>query len=59
MWIARDLNGDLYLYEEEPIQVGEFYFNTRCTNHMELDEKLFPELSYENGPKQVKLVLIE
>lgn len=59
MWIARDCDNSLYLYEEEPVASEGFYGNIQHTQLMELDEDLFPELSYEDGPKQVKLVLTE
>ena len=59
MWIARDCDNSLYLYEEEPVTSEWFYGYIQHTQLMELDEDLFPELSYEDGPKQVKLVLTE
>lgn len=59
MWIARDADNSLCLYEEEPMLFGGDYYYAEGTNCMELDEDLFPELNFEDGPKQVKLVLTE
>ena len=59
MWVARDCDNSLYLYEEEPVKEEGFYCCIHHTQIMELDEDLFPELSYEDGPKQAKLVLVE
>lgn len=59
MWVARDIDDELYLYEEKPIPYEGFYGYAPRTQLMQLDKDLFPELSYEDGPKQVKLVLTE
>lgn len=57
MWIARDLDGSLYLYKEEPMPCDGEYYYVEDTNYIELDKNLFPELNFEDGPKQIKLVL--
>ena len=59
MWIARDCDNSLYLYEEKPMESEGCYYYMHDTQIMELDEDLFPELSYEDGPKQVELILME
>ena len=58
MWVARDCDDLLYLYETEPMPIDGYYNNVEYTNYMELDKNLFPELSYEDGPKQVELILM-
>lgn len=62
-WIARDKNNKLYLYREKPFK-GDAIFSCQCYNnakswdeYFELDESLFPEVTFENSPKEVELKL--
>lgn len=66
LWIARDKNGELFIYKmqpylnktgvrfvvnkDEPSVVGVF---------MELDSKLFPEITFENSPQKVEINLVK
>lgn len=59
LWIARDKNGCLWVYESQPIlNSGKEYFvvieenfgNSLCA---ELPKEWFPEVTFENSPKQV------
>lgn len=64
LWIARDKDGKLFLYNYLPNR------NNDSGNFMEevddmwngevmrIDPKLFPEVTWENSPKQVELKLI-
>ena len=64
LWIARDLNGDLCLYDKKPklseevegvwvcSQYGEF------VNVIVLPSEYFPEVTFENSPVQIELKLI-
>lgn len=60
MWIARDKSGEVYLYEAKPIR-GAVYFCPSPEHHnmMYIDEEVYPELTWENSPKQVELKLID
>jgi hypothetical protein len=62
LWIARDSGGGLYLYDNEP-QVdfrGVFYsFDNENTHVMELDERLFPDVTLENSPQRVHIKRIK
>jgi hypothetical protein len=57
LWIARDFNERLYLYEKKPKLNpcnNEFY----CIygeKFYQLDIELFPEITFENSPKEVEL----
>ena len=65
LWIARDLNGDLCLYDRKPklseevegvwvcSQYGEF------VNVIVLPSEYFPEVTFENSPQEVELKLVE
>lgn len=56
LWIARDYRG-LYLFEEKPHDL-----NGRFVSYKgfitKINEDLFPEVTFENSPKQVKIELI-
>lgn len=59
MWIARDKNGSLTLFNKKPEKIKEigewtvFGFNVK---YWELDEDLFPEVKWEDDEPR-KLVL--
>ena len=59
LWIARNKSGALFLYGEKPIKAeewGEFaYVSGR---YIHLKNKLFPEVTWENSPRKVKIELI-
>ena len=57
LWIARDLDTTLKLHFEEPILFPAN--NWISSSEKELDPTLFPEVSFENSPMEVKLKLIE
>lgn len=60
MWIARDKSGEVYLYEAKPIK-GTVCFCPSPGHHsmMYIGEEIYPELTYENSPKQVELKIID
>lgn len=57
LWIARDEDGDLYLYEREPIRESDFFYSSYDT--IEVDKNLFPKVTFENSPQEVELKLVE
>lgn len=59
LWIARDKNGALALYTEEPM----LYYNSQYegpykSQMIDLDENLFPEVTFENSPQMVEVKLV-
>ena len=60
LWIERDKDGTLYLYEEKPklahSNASYFVANSGC---YELPIDLFPEVTFENSPKEVELKLVK
>lgn len=61
MWLARSKYGFLYLYKKEPVlltydRVALFYSEEE---YFEIDNDLFPEVTFENSPQQVEIKLIE
>ena len=63
MWIARDSNNTLWFHQYEPSirnhpsLVLEWWFQEG--EQWEIDEDLFPEVTFENSPMEVELKLIE
>lgn len=58
LWIARDESGYLYLHEEKPKMQYNFQLREWCSNEtMELNPDFFPEVTFENSPMEVELVL--
>lgn len=66
IWIARDKDGLLYLYDYKP-QKNEISGKFTCgiksngdwSEEYELNSHLFPELTFENSPQEVELKLVE
>lgn len=60
LWIARDKNEYLYLYTEEPKRESEkFILGTFSSECIGINGESFPEVTWENSPKQVELKLID
>ena len=58
MWVARDKDGELYLYDAYPKRGSEFFGSQFGYNSMVLDESMFPEVTWENSPWKVDLNLV-
>ena len=59
-WIARDWDGlTLFQSESEP-QLSDDYlwYDNGDGDFMRLSEDLFPEITFENSPKHVKIELL-
>ena len=59
LWVARDKNNDLYLYNRLPSL--DYYgtsFDVDSDEYLTLDEGSFPEVTFENSPQQVELKLV-
>lgn len=56
LWIARDANGELYLYEMEPIGTFDYFYSSYVS--IKIDKNLFPEVTFENSPQEVELKLL-
>ena len=55
MWIARDLDGSLALYEREPKLIVEQIWSGGCSVWIKPSE--YPEVTFENSPMEVELVI--
>ena len=56
-YIARDEDGSLYLYDNIPIKQRIYFEPQRGYKMMELDDTLFPEVTFKNSPQEVELKL--
>jgi hypothetical protein len=60
LWIARDKDGSLYLYSEEPsLILTEFADAWEGRGIRAIDDRLFPEVTFENSPQQVEIKLVK
>lgn len=59
LWIARDKDGELFLYEDKPYLHNNIFYSSSCNGSIRLKRNLFPEVTFESGPKQVELKLID
>ena len=62
-WIARDEDGDLFLYNQKPsiLKTGIDpwdCFQTPNKEFLVISNELFPEVTFENSPQKVELKLI-
>lgn len=57
-WVARDLDGELKLYNEQPIIMNGWFSPKRGFEALKLNEQLFTEVTFENSPQEVELKLI-
>lgn len=61
-WIARRKSKKLYLFFGKPQQIdnGRWFIlnNNYVDRGIKIDENLFPEITFENSPKQVKIELL-
>ena len=65
LWIARDGDGQLYLFENKPVlngcdAVDYLYFTSKnvMEGYIKLPRDYFPEVTFENSPREVELKLI-
>lgn len=56
-WIARDKERKLHLFSFKPERVRT-HFGGFYDDKWEIDENLYPEVTWENSPQQVELKLI-
>jgi hypothetical protein len=61
IWIARDKNGNLWFHEGKP-HINKYAekdnaFWSSDGEYYEVDQDLFPEVTFENSPMEVELVI--
>lgn len=58
MWIARDEDGILCLYESKPYLDMDNEWDSDDNDYLVIDESQFPEVTFENSPMEVELKLV-
>jgi hypothetical protein len=65
LWIARDKDGSLWMYDDEPVLRSENSFGVKTKYNGEtkpakrLYSWYFPEVTFENSPQMVEIKLIK
>ena len=60
MWIAREENGDLYLFRYKPYKSQRYWYcdeEEAAKNRLRIDRDLFPEVDFYNSPVEVDIQL--
>lgn len=57
MYLSRDKDGGLHLNYSEPMLVNNRRWECREMDFMELYTEDFPEVTFENSPQEVELVI--
>ena len=58
LWIARDKDGSLNLYDNIPDKRSEYFLPYAGYDDMPLDERLLPEVTFENSPMLAEIELV-
>lgn len=59
VWVARDEDGSLWIYTTKPIGGGGMFSCSATGDMFQIDESVYPEITYENSPVKVKLLFID
>ena len=63
LWIARDANGELWIYDHKPLKDRDiFKSDLRLETYRAsslLPDWLFYEVTFENSPQEVELKLVK
>lgn len=60
MWIARDKDGGLFMYSMFPVQIDDWFYSQPGDNFTgSICDELFPEITFENSPKEVEIIIKE
>ena len=58
MWIARNVDNTLVLFQSKPILNNEVMWDEILNeDYMFISEYLYPEVTFENSPKPVEIVI--
>ena len=59
MWVARDEDGILCLYESKPYLDMDNEWDSDDNDYLVIDESQFPEVTFDNSPQEVELKLVK
>lgn len=59
LWIARDKNGELYLYKVKPIRSEDVFYSPEydfLDDYFRLPNDSYPEITWFNSPKKLEII---
>lgn len=56
-YVARDKDDNLWLYEEYPVRMGNYWLNDNFIMSFPIPNKMFPNLKWEDEPIKVELTI--
>ena len=60
VWVARDDDRSLWIYTTKPVKGGGMFQSCSATGDMfQIDDSVYPEITFENSPIRVKLLFID
>lgn len=59
MWIARDKDGTLFLYDDVPVKREDYFIEQVGHKYLGIDASLFPEVTWENSPQKINTKLVK
>lgn len=63
MWISRDKNKTLMIWNNKPSRGNEVFIINRKSNPfedgMKIDSSLFPSVTWENSPQEIEIKLVD
>jgi hypothetical protein len=57
MWVARGMRGELNLFFHKPVLDTVWIDKVTYTEDIALDTRMFPDITFENSPRKVRLIL--
>jgi hypothetical protein len=63
MWVSRDKNKTLMIWNNKPYRGNEVFIINRKSkpleDGMEIDSSLFPSVTWENSPQEIEIKLVD
>lgn len=59
VWVARDEDNSLWIYTTKPTKSCGMFSCSAAGDMFQIDESVYPEITYENSPIKVKLLFID
>lgn len=59
VWVARDEDNSLWIYTTKPVKSDGMFHCSATGDMFQIDDSVYPEITYENSPVKVKLLFID
>ena len=59
VWVARDEDNSLWIYTTKPVKSSGMFHLGPTGDMFQVDDSVYPEITYENSPIKVKLLFID